>query len=441
MFGYKINLFSIDKSMDSLKGKRLLLLGSNLWKDDIKRFADENGIYLIFAGLYPGPLDTIADEYYRIDTTDSSVMIPFIKEHSIDGIFMGGSELIISASCDYINELGYPCYCTKKQWDILQNKNQFKECCKQYNVPTVPEFDLSSQLQNSDYPVIVKPVDACSSKGISVCYDSIQYENAKQSAFEVSPSKRIIVERYIDNGGITNDVYYVAIDGEYYLDAMGDRYVLNGGLITAAVTFPSAYLDPWINNVDPMAREMMKGLGIKNGVVAFQVLPEGDKLYVYECCFRLTGGMTYKMTDAVSGHNCFKLLFNHVLTGRMGDENDVSKIAPYFNGKKGVSITIPLRLGTISSIQGFDEVKSLKQVVDYTHYYEVGDTIVSKSINTLDQLFARIMIVSDTDSELKQSISLVRRLVSIKDENGKEMIIWDTVDELFGTEDVLKIKD
>ncbi len=417
--------------MNNLKGKRLLLLGSNLWKDDIKRFADENGIYLIFSGLYPGPLDEIADEFYRIDTTDSSVMIPFIKEHNIDGIFMGGSELIISKSCDYINQLGYPCYCTKSQWDVLQNKKAFKECCKYYNVPTVPEFSDISMLQDKDYPVIVKPVDTCSSKGINVCYDDFQLKKAKQHALSVSPTQKIIIERYIENGGITNDVYYVAIDGEFYLEAMGDRYVLNGGLITAAVTFPSIYLDSWIKNIDPMAKDMMRGLGIKNGVIAFQIIPEDEQLYVYECCLRLTGGMTYKMTDAVSGHNSFRLLFNHVLTGTMADDYDLSKISPYFNGKKGVSITIPLRIGTICSIQGFNEVKSLKQVVDYTHYYEIGDTIIPKSINTLDQLFARIMIVSDCNADLIRTIKTVRRLVSIKDENGQEMIIWDTFDELY----------
>lgn len=418
--------------MNNLKGKRLLLLGSNLWKDDIKRFANENGIYLIFAGLYPGALDEIADEYYRIDTTEPSLMIQFIKEHNIDGIFMGGSELIISKACDYINQLGYPCYCTKSQWDVLQNKKAFKDCCKRYNVPIVPEFNVLSQLQDKDYPVIVKPVDACSSKGINVCYNDVQFEKAKQHALSVSPTHSIIIERYIDNGGITNDVYYVAIDGEYYLDAMGDRYVLNGGLITAAVTFPSVYLERWIKNVDPMAKEMMRGLGIKNGVVAFQVIPEGEQLYVSECCFRLTGGMTYKMTDAVSGHNSFRLLINHVLTGKMGDENDVSKISPFFNGQKGVSITIPLQIGTISSIQGFDEVESLNHVVDYTHYYKIGDTIGPNSINTLEQLFARIMIVTGNENELKETIIKVRSLVSVKDENGQEMIIWDTFDELFG---------
>ena len=417
--------------MDNLQGKRLLLLGSNLWKDDIKRFARENGIYLIFAGLYPGPLDDIADEYYRIDTTDPSVMIPFIKELNIDGVFMGGSELIISKSCDYINQLGYPCYCTKHQWDLLQDKKAFKDLCKKYKVPTVPEYGIDDKLSEKDFPVIVKPVDGCGSRGITVCYTSDEFEKAKEKALDASPTHNIIIERYIDNGGVTNVVNYVAIDGQYYLDAMGDRYVLNGGLITAAASFPSNYLDLWLKYVDPMVKEMMKGLGIKNGVVAFQALPEGNHIYIYECCFRLTGGMTYKMTDAVSGHNSFKLLFNHVLTGRMGDEKDIMKICPTFNGQKGMSITIPLKVGKIGSILGFDEIKSLKQVVDYTHYYEIGDTILPQSINTLDQLFARIMVVSKTKERMYKTLKQIRNLVSVKDINGQEMIIWDTFDKIY----------
>ena len=416
--------------MDTLQGKRLLLLGSNLWKDDIKRFAKERGVYLIFAGLYPGVLDEIADEHYRIDTTDPSVMIPFIKEHDIDGIFMGGSELIISKSCDYINQLGYPCYCTKSQWDVLQNKRAFKDYCKKYKVPTVPEYGICDKLQDNNFPVIVKPIDSCASKGINVCYNEEQFEDAKQKALSVSSTNNILIEKYIDNGGLTNVVSYVAINGEYYLDAMGDRYVLNGGLITAAASFPSIYLDSWIKNIDPFVKEMMKGLGIRNGVIAFQSLPDGDNIYIYECCFRLTGGMTYKMTDAISGHNSFKLLLNHVLTGKMCDDNDVLRISPTFNGQKGISITIPLKIGTIESITGFDEVEKLEQVIDYTHYYEIGDSIDSKKLNTLDQLFARIMIVSEDKAKMYKTLKKIRNMISVKDTNGTEMIIWTTFDKL-----------
>lgn len=417
--------------MDNIRGKRLLLLGSNLWKDNLKQFAVENGVYLIFAGLYPGPLDEIADEYYRIDTTDPAVMIPFIKAHGIDGVFMGGSELIISKSCDYINRLGYPCYCTKEQWDILQNKRAFKDICNRFKVPTVPEFDIHQDLQIEDYPVIVKPIDGCGSRGISVCRNDIQFKEAKQKALQVSPSQKVLVERYIDNGGLTCVVNYVAINGKYYLDAMGDRYVLNGGLITAGASFPSKYLDRWIKEVDPPIRDLMMGLGIKNGVISFQALPEGDKIYVYECCFRLTGGMTYKMTDAVSGHNSFKLLLNYSLTGEMGNESDASRIDPTFHGQKGLSMTIPLRIGKIGSVEGVDGIRSLRQVVDYTQYYKIGDSIGAKCINTLDQLFARIMFVGDSMDSLVGIMSRIRALLKIKDERGENMVIWDTFDNLY----------
>ena len=105
--------------------KKLLLLGSSIWKDVIVKWAEDNNVELLFAGLYPAPLDEVASESYRIDTTDPKVMKPFIRGLEVDGVFMGGSELIVSHACEYINELGFPCYCTKEQWDICQNKQRF----------------------------------------------------------------------------------------------------------------------------------------------------------------------------------------------------------------------------------------------------------------------------------------------------------------------------
>lgn len=414
-----------------LKGKRLLLLGSNLWKDNIKRFAKENGVYLLFAGLYPGELDEIADESYRIDTTDSSVMIPFIKKLNIDGIFMGGSEFIISKSCDYINKLGYPCYCTKEQWDFCQDKRNFKDFCKRYNVPGVPEFGVQDKLEAKDFPVIVKPIDGCASKGINVCYNENELEEAKQKALAASSAKSILIERYIDNGGLTNMVKYVAIDGRYYLEAMGDRYVLNGGLITAMTFYPSKYLDFWIQKIDPMVQNMLQGMGMKNGVIAFQTIPDGDQLYVYECCLRLTGGMTYKMTNEISGHDSFKMLLRHTLTGSMGNEEDILKINPYFNGKKGTSLTIPLKVGKIGRVEGVDTVRSLSNVVDYTHYYKIGDVISQNKMNTLDQLFARVMVVDGSAESLFSTLNIIRNVLKVEDEYGNNMIIWDTYDRIY----------
>lgn len=425
--------------MDNLQGKRLLLLGSNFWKDDIKQYAKENGIYLIFAGLYPGALDEIADEYYRIDTTDPSVMIPFIKEHNIDGVFMGGSELIISKSCDYINQLGYPCYCTKHQWDLLQDKKAFKDLCKKYNVPTVPEYGIDDKLSEKDFPVIVKPVDGCGSRGITVCRTQDEYEKAKEKALEDSPSKQILIEKYIDNGGVTNLVKYVAIDGKYYLEAMGDRYVLNKGLITANSFYPSKYIDLWMKENDKYLCDMLReGVGLKNGVVAIQTLPDGDNLYAYECCFRLTGGVTYKMTEATSGNNSMKMLLRHVLTGKMCEPEEIKLIDPYFKGMFCSSTAIPLREGTIASIEGVETILKMKSVINFLPYYVVGNTITKKHLNTLDQLYARIMVLGKDKNDVFRVLNEIRNTLKIKDTEGGDMIIWDTFDKIY--DDFIYIK-
>ena len=418
--------------MESFHGKRLLLLGSNLWKDSIKQFAEENGVYLIFAGLYSGALDEIADEVYRIDTTDSSIMIPFIKAHNIDGVFMGGSEFIIARTCDYINLLGFPCYCSKEQWDLMQDKQLFKTICKKFKVPTTPEFEINDHLSVEDFPVIVKPVDGCASRGISVCRSQDELDRAKEKAIGESASKRILIERFIDNGGLTNVVKYVAIDGHYYLEAIGDRYVLNKGLITANTFFPSQYLDLWMKNNHQYVCELLRdGIGLKNGVVAFQTIPDGDHIYVYECCLRLTGGMTYKMTEAISGHNSLKMLLQHSLSGRMCDPHDIEKIDPTFKGMFGSSLAIPLRVGTIAIIEGKDQILQMDSIVGYTQYYEVGDSVNEKNINTLDQLFARVMVIGHNKNEVFKILKVIRETLVVKDNENKNMILWDTFDGIY----------
>ena len=418
--------------MEKTGRKRMLLLGSNVYKEELKQLGEEFDVDLIFAGLYPGVLDSIAVEHYRIDTTDPAVMIPFIKEHKFDGIFMGGSERIISKSCDYINQLGYPCYCTKQQWDLLQDKQALKELCKKYNVPTVPEFGVDSILSEKDFPVIVKPVDGSGSRGITVCYNQEELENAKIKALEDSPSKNILIEKYIDNGGVTNLIKYVAIDGKYYMEAMGDRYVLNNGLITATTIYPSRFIENWINKNNQAVFDMLsKGVGLKNGVVALQTIPDGDNLYVYECCFRLTGGRTYKMTEATSGNNSMRMLFRHALTGKMCEADEIAMIDPYFKGMCASTVAISLREGTIASIEGTEEIKGMKAVADFIQYYSNGDTITKKKLNTLDQLLARVMVIGKNREEVVAVLGKIRNTVKVKDTEGKDMIIWDTFDRIY----------
>ena len=160
--------------MKDLSGKRLLLLGGSIWKDAIKQFAEEHRLTLIATGndMSAGIFE-ISQEKYNVNSTDIDGMKKLIKEKNIDGVYLGGSESVIAAACQYVNDLKKPCYCTKEQWNFLQNKSNFKDLCIKFGLPVVPKYavtdkNIDSIAKSIDFPVITKPIDGCGSNGFSV---------------------------------------------------------------------------------------------------------------------------------------------------------------------------------------------------------------------------------------------------------------------------------
>lgn len=418
--------------MKSLKGKRILILGGTAPCVHVTRFAKEMGAYVYVADekTEKGPAKLIADEAVVLSTNDYDGLLAFVKEKHIDGILTGPGEFNIVNAMTVSELAGLPFYCNKEQWDICQDKRHFKDFCKQYGLPGVPEYSVEEVLSEKDFPVIVKPVDGCSSRGINICYNQEEYEKAKEAAIAASKARKILVEKYVDNGGTTIDAKYVVVDGRFHLEAIGDRHVLNGGLITAISFYPSKYIDTFMEQVDPYVEKAFTAIGLKNGAFFFQAIPDGDRIYIYEMGLRVSGGMIYNMTEATSGNNTLKMLIHYSATGMMCEDVDEEMIDARFKGKKASTIAFPLRLGTIGSYSGFEEVTRMKGVIDVTRYYKEGDEILPKHVNTLDQLFARVMVSADTEDDLKSILKDIRNKVSVKDVNGEEMIIWTTFDEV-----------
>ena len=390
------------------------------------------GLHVVVTGLIPnGQAESFADEYFKVDTTDYPTLLQYIKEHGIDGVMTGSGEFNIINMINICKLAGLPVYATKEQWDCCQDKRNFKDLCKKHGVPGVPEFGVDDVLTEKDFPVIVKPVDGCSSRGINVCYNTEELIVAKQKALEASPAKKILIERYINNGGLTHVIKYVVVDGKFFMEVMGDRYVLNGGLITAVTFFPSKNTDLFMRTSDEAVQKMFRSIGYNNGVFFLQSLPEGDNIYTYEMGLRTGGGMTYKLTEATSGNNDLEMLIHYAITGQMCEPADLDTIDANLKGKKAASLAMPLRLGTIGSVAGLDKIVEMEGVVNLTHFYEVGDTIVPKNINTLDQLFARVMVARDSKEELMETLNAIRNTVSVKDVDGNDMIIWDTFDGIY----------
>ena len=296
--------------MEELKGKRLLLLGSNVWRDIIKRFADEYGVTLLFAGNNTGHLGEIVDEVYNVNSIDHDAMKDFIKTHEVDGVYMGGSELVISHACQYLNELNIPCYCTKEQWECLQDKGKFKDLCIKNGLPVVPRYvisknNISEAVPQEAYPVITKPTDGSGSNGFSVCHNVKELAEGYRNASACSYSGQVICEKFVNNKGLV--VFYSFSNGKmrYALteDKIPVKYDKQGSFVAGLFLCESKLKNEFRERYEKKIERMFQSIGIKEGTIWIEVFHDNNEYYFNEVGYRYGGSFSFYSVDYMTGIN------------------------------------------------------------------------------------------------------------------------------------------
>ncbi len=415
----------------SVQGKRLLVLGGTSASLDIVKNAKQMGVYTIATDDQPtGVAKELADEAAFVSTTDFEGLSALIRDKHVDGVFCGPSEFNLRNLFILCEREGLPCYTNTEIWNRCANKDEFKDYCREYGVDTPEQYDLSAALTEQeldalDYPVIIKPVDGCSSKGISVCRNKEDVRRAYQVAMDASTCKRIVCEKYIENNGALFGVRYLLRDGEAVPYFIMDTYVTDPtGETTpiSAFTFaPSKYAAYYMEHMDQNVRRMLKGMGLKNGVAFFQSLPYNGKIYFHEMGYRLSGGMLFKLTEPMVGINDMKLMIRYALGEPMYTDDEVRDIDLTNMKGIGAQLMLPVNAGTIAKVEGLSEMLSLPCVTDFIQYHYEGDTVKPEYLGTLSQHFGRLSLLAETEDEILDAVQFINRTLHITDTDGNEM--------------------
>ena len=232
------------------------------------------------------------------------------------------------------------------------------------------------------------------------------------------------MERYIEGKEVTT--FWLFRDGEIYLTALGNRHVKHNqeGVIPlpVAYTFPSVYLDKYQREVVPRVKEMLRSIGIKNGMMFMQCLVEDGNCIVYDIGYRLTGSLEYKLLDKVCGYNPLDMMIKFALTGSMYEGDLEALINPDFD-QYAANITFLVKPGVIGKIIGVEEIKKVPGVIDAVLAHVEGDEIPESAIGTLKQIVLRAFAVAETKEELAKIIDKVHGLFHVYSDKGEDMLL------------------
>lgn len=415
--------------MNQVKGKKILFLSGIAHMVNVVQTAKKMGFYTIVTDKAPGsPAKAVADKFYDVSTSDIDRLAEIAEAEGIHGVFNGFDDLNTWNALALSERLNLPYYATEKQLEICSNKDQFKAHCRKFGVPVIEEYELDSRLDEEDiakldFPVIVKPVDSYASQGITICYSKDELKNGYIKAAEQSKAGGVIVERFIDNTYGTM-MYYTVQNGEVFLSAVTDRHVHQHFKdlppLPIAVAFPSVHRELYLETVDPQVRAMLKGMGIRNGVLMIQALYDKGEFFIYEMGFRISGSQHYTIVEKQTGINLLEMMLDHAV-GEDLSKYDISAYDDSYIPYPSCNLPILLDNGTIAEIRGLEEVMAMPEVLSFVSSRHAGDVI--QHTGSYSPMFGRFNIVAESLEELHGAIEKIYQTLQVVSDKGEDMIL------------------
>lgn len=411
---------------DSLKNKRLLVIGGTDNEVTLVERAQSLGVYVVVADYNTdwskSPAKKVADEAWDISYTDLDALEAKCKENHIDGVIAGYSEIRVNYMILLCERLGLPSYCTLEQLDITRDKVKFKNECRKNGVPVVKEYDSVEAVDH--YPVIVKPVDRAGSIGISIATNLEELKKAYDYAMEMSLTKEVIIEDFIDDA-IKVDIYYEIIDGKVTLVSTDDVInAKNNGfdkVVQSAWLFPSKDEKLFIEKENDKLIQMIQNMGIQNGYIFFSgFLNQHQEFVFFECGFRLCGGHIYNYLELNGYPNNLDLFIYHALNVPYE-----KKHTPLTDPYKCIAVNFYAKKGTISKIVGVEETLENTNCGFANIRGQIGDVCVDDQA-ILSKL-AMFHFYSKDAEALRSQVEILNQNFDTLDENGNSMV-YDYID-------------
>ena len=414
--------------MKKFEGKTLLELGTTMGSVDMVKYARENGAFVIVSDIdepYKSLAKQFANKSYMVDLFDVDGLINIAKENHIDGVVTGASEAILRSSRLIAENLGLPIYFTEELWDRFMKKDSFRVLCKKYGIST-PETYYAGKIENIgdislyNYPVIIKPVDASSNVGISICKSQEELLKSLTHASESSKTKTVIIEQYIDGDEIS--CTYVIKDHQCKMVCMGTKYPYIDGKGLRAISnlhvYPSPSINAYMEQEDEKIKELFISEGLNNCTIFVQGIFKDQRCYIFEAGFRMEGTGTYRMTREISGQDFLHFQVDNALG--VNSDYVLEKEDPYFGGRKRLLFSQVVMGGKIDSVKGFDEIKGDPRIFASEQRRRPGDII--EPDGTLRQIMFRYMIYGDNMKDAVSLIKDIQRTVKVFDKNGNNLL-------------------
>ncbi len=402
---------------------KILVLAGGFDQIALIKELKSRGHIVYLADYFKNPIaKEYADKHFQISTLDENAILNLVILEKIDLLATACTDQALMTVAIVSEKLGLPCYISSETARNVTNKAYMKKKFQQYDIPTAKwilledenacEYELQRDLH---YPLIIKPCDCNSSKGVMKVHNYTELIEAVKKAFHLSRNKKVIVEDLKEGEEISIDIWKDNEGTKVLSVSKTSKIKENKDNFTIYQSkYPIEMSDTLIQKIKNTSEKICKAFKLQNCPVLIQAIIHEDNISIIEFSARMGGGSKYKLIEYMSGIDIMKIYVNRIL----GNENQI--IHPVWSKKKLELNYVYAYEGIFNKLSGFKEFVSSGEIKEIFQYKSIG-SFIEKKITSSDRIIG-FLIESETQQELIKLRRKIIEQVDVLDINGKSIM-------------------
>jgi formate-dependent phosphoribosylglycinamide formyltransferase (GAR transformylase) len=315
-----------------------LVLGGTAPHIELLKNLQGRGYHTLLIDYYENPIaKEFADEHLQESTLDKDKVLEIAQARQASLVISTCIDQANVTACYVAEKLGLPIPYSFETSLTVTNKVLMKKMMVESGVPTsrFVEVGSSAEFRNHHlkYPLIVKPADSNSSKGVAKAADETELHKVLDTALKISRCHKALVEQYIEGREIGIDCFVQ--DGEVAILMTKERRKIVGPLKSAQQIYgciwPIELSSGAQENIKSISAKIAEAFSLRRTPLMIQAIINGDQVNVIEFAARFGGGESHRIIKlstqfdavdaAVNSFLGFNVVLNHASPQKYYAEN------------------------------------------------------------------------------------------------------------------------
>ena len=161
-------------------------------------------------------------ENININVDDFDLIYDFVKKKNIDLVIVGPEKPLVNGIVDFLEKKDVLVFGPKKKSAQLEGSKIFtKKICEKYKIPTAKFGIFESKklandfVQKTQMPTVIKADGLASGKGVYICNDLLQCQDAIEEIFngKFGIAKNVLIEEFLEGEEMS---FFIISDGKNF---------------------------------------------------------------------------------------------------------------------------------------------------------------------------------------------------------------------------------